>query len=292
MTFTSSSVFRTPGARALAWLMSAAAVVAAGAGPVRAEATEAGIVVAGAGEAKGKPSSVEITATVSGDAELAADATVKYRDTKRRALEALNGLKIAGLTVEPGGFAINQGVDSAQAMAMMQGNAAGPSKQQVQVAEQLKIVLSGLDKLKDEELMETVLKVIDTGRDAGLVIGRGAPRNYYEMQMMYNSGGAQGGALVTFKLADADALREQAYKAAMADARGRAERLANLAGVKLGKIVAVRDSVAGPENNAQAAMMAAYGAAAARAAGADLSSGVFSEIPIKVNLSVQFEIAK
>ncbi len=119
---------------------------------------------------------------------------------------------------------------------MMQGNAAGPSKQQVQVAEQLKIVLSGLDKLKDEELMETVLKVIDTGRDAGLVIGR-APRNYYEMQMMYNSG-AQGGALVTFLLADADALREQAYKAAMADARGRAERLANLAGVKLGKIVA------------------------------------------------------
>ncbi len=100
MTFTSSSVFRTPGG--------AAGVVdvggrgrggGGGAGPRRSD--RGGHRRRRAGEV-GALSSVEITATVSGDAELAADATVKYRDTSRRALEALNGLKIAGLTVEPG----------------------------------------------------------------------------------------------------------------------------------------------------------------------------------------------
>ena len=48
-----------------------------------------GITVSGSGEVKSKPNVVEISATVSGDAELAADAIVKYRDTKRRGLKAI-----------------------------------------------------------------------------------------------------------------------------------------------------------------------------------------------------------
>src|SRR4051812_36487033 len=65
-----------------------------------------GISVAGSGEVKAKPTTVELNATVSGDAELAADAIVKYRDARRRAVEALNGLKLEGLKVEGGGFSV------------------------------------------------------------------------------------------------------------------------------------------------------------------------------------------
>jgi uncharacterized protein YggE len=248
-----------------------------------------GISVAGSGEAKGKPTAVEISAVVSGEAELAADAIVKYRDTKRRAVEALEGLKLEGLKVESGGFAISQGVDAAQQQAMMMnGNAmAGGVKQRVTVAEQITVVLGGLDRLKDEELMDTVLRVLDTGRDGGLQIGPPQPRNYYEVQMMYNSGRANDGKLVAFVIADPEALRDAAYKAAMADARRRAERLAALAGVKLGRIVSVRDQGAGAPMTVQMPGMAGQPVAEA----GRLSSGVFSEIPVRVNLSVQFEIA-
>jgi uncharacterized protein YggE len=253
-----------------------------------------GISVAGSGVVKAKPKVVEINATVTGDAELAADAIVKYRDARRRAVDALNGLKLEGLKIESNGFSVSQGVDSAQMQAMMNGNAAPAGKQRVSVTEQLKLNLTVLDRYKDEELMDTVLKVLDTGRDAGLVIGRTPPRNYYEMQMYYNSGGAAQGNLVSFKLTETDGLREQAYKQAMEDAKKKAERLANLAGVKLGRILSVKDAVAvGGNNNSggQMAMMAMYGIAM-QPEQQELTSGVFKEISVKVNLAVQFEIAK
>ena len=261
--------------------------------PPESSAGGQGISVAGSGEVKGKPTVVEISGSVAGDAELAADAIVKYRDSRRRAVEALNGLKLEGLKVESGGFAVNQGIDTAQAQAMMQGNAAPAGKSRVTVNEQLKIVLSGVEKLSDEELMDTVLKVLDTGRDAGLQIGAPTPRNYYEMQMLANRGGAATTGLVSFKLTNPDALREQAYKQAMADARKKAERLASLAGVKLGRIVSVKDAVAvggGGSNPQQAMMMAMYGVSPQESA--ELTSGVYKEIEVRVNLAVQFEIAK
>ena len=253
-----------------------------------------GISVSGSGEAKGKPTAVEISAVVSGDAELAADAIVKYRDAKRRAVEALEGLKLEGLKIESGGFGINQGVDAAQQQAMMNGNpmAAGGVKQRVTVTEQLTVTLVGLEKLKDDELMDTVLKVVDTGRDGGLQVGPPQPRNFYEVQMFYNSG--RGNAnLVSFVIPDAESLRERAYKAAMEDARRRAERLASLAGVKLGRIVSVRDQGAATSVNPQAVQMFAMtGQAPPSADPSELTSGVFAEIPVRVNLAVQFEIAR
>jgi uncharacterized protein YggE len=253
-----------------------------------------GISVAGSGEVKAKPKVVEINATVTGDAELAADAIVKYRDARRRAVDALNGLKLEGLKIDSNGFSVAQGVDTAQMQAMMQGNAAPAGKQRVSVTEQLKLNLAVLDRYKDEELMDTVLKLLDTGRDAGLVIGRAAPRNYYEMQMMYNNGGASQGNLVSFKLTDTDGLREEAYKMAMDDAKKKAERLAKLAGVKLGRILSVKDAVAVGGNNSsngQMAIMAMYGVAM-QPEQQELTSNVFKEISVKVNLAVQFEIAK
>jgi uncharacterized protein YggE len=283
------------------WLVAAAAAPAQQQGGSSQEqgggGAGEGISVAGTGEVKAKPTSVEINATISGDAELAADAIVKYRDARRRAIEALNGLKLEGLKIDTGGFSVAQGMDPAQAQAMMQGNSTSAGKARVNVSEQLKLTLSGLEKFKEEELMDTVLKVLDTGRDAGLVIGRPTPRNYYEMQMYYNSGNAATGNLVAFKLTDPDALREQAYKQAMDDARKKAERLASLAGVKLGRIKSVKDAGSGGTGNAsnpQAAMMmmAVYGAAVPQDNSAELTSPVFKEISVKVNLAVQFEIAK
>src|SRR5581483_11635204 len=84
-----------------------------------------GITVTSVGKATTRPTQVEITGTVSGDAELASDAMVKYRDAKRRAVSAIDGLKIATLTVESDGATVTTPIDQNAQMMAMRGMHAG-----------------------------------------------------------------------------------------------------------------------------------------------------------------------
>src|SRR5204863_6422102 len=155
-----------------------------------------------------KPTEVEIGALVSGEAELTNDAMVKYRDAKKRATSAVEGLKIKDLTIEPNGVSVNQAIDPNAAQMMMQGRAANMGKPKVQASESMKIVIKGVDKLGADALMDTVMKVIDTGRDAGLQIGPPTPMNYYQYQMMMQQGQGQG--MLQFKIGDPAEQREKA----------------------------------------------------------------------------------
>ena len=262
-------------------------------GVVRAQdATTAvnSISVVGVGTVKGKPKVVEISAVVMGEGELAADASVKFRDTRKKATEALDGMKNASLSIESKGFSINQAMDQAAQMRMMQGMGSDGGKQKVAVTEQLRLVLKDVDQLELDKLMETVLKVIDVGRDNGLQIGPGNT-NYYQMQMMMQTG--QGMNMISFKIPDPTALREEAYKLAVADARAKAEKLASLSGVKLGRILAVQDQDVVAKNDVNTYYQMIYGYRMGQQEQVDrLSSNVFGEIPLSVRLSVQFEIAK
>jgi uncharacterized protein YggE len=254
----------------------------------RAEQT--GITVSGSGNVKSKPTEVEIGAMVSGEAELTNDAMVKYRDAKKRAVAAIEGLKIKDLSIESNGVSINQAIDPNAAQMMMQGRVANMGKPKVQASESLKIVLKGVDKLATDALMDTVMKVIDTGRDAGLQIGPPTPMNYYQYQMMMQQGQGQG--MLQFKIGDPAEQREKAYKEAMDDAKKKAQRLADLAGIKLGKIVSVQDSVPVKNENANVAMYAYYNGAGMQTDPSDLTSQMLTDIPLKVTLTVQFEIQK
>jgi uncharacterized protein YggE len=254
--------------------------------PVARAQDNSGITVAGTGKASGKPNIIEIACLVSGDAELTADAIVKYRDARKRAVDAIEALKIPGLTVDSKGYSVKDYVDmNAQQQAMMRGQAVVNSKQKVSVVEQLVIIIKDADKMESAAMMDTMLKVLDTARDAGLTIGDGSPRNvnYYPPPPPP--------ALIKFKIADISALREQAYKQAVEDAKTKAQKLADMAGVKIGKVLAVRDSNVrvpgqpGGENNP-------YGTPAPVLDQNELRSKVFDEIPLNVSLTVQFEIAK
>ena len=255
-----------------------------------ARAEQTGITVSGSGNVKSKPTEVEIGAMVSGEAELTNDAMVKYRDAKKRAVAAIEGLKIKDLSIESNGVSINQAIDPNAAQMMMQGRAANMGKPKVQASESLKIVLKGVDKLATDALMDTVMKVIDTGRDAGLQIGPPTPMNYYQYQMMMQQGQGQG--MLQFKIGDPAEQREKAYKEAMDDAKKKAQRLADLAGIKLGKIVSVQDSVPVKNENANVAMYAYYNGAGMQTDPSDLTSQMLTDIPLKVTLTVQFEIQK
>lgn len=265
-------------------LVTVVALAAAAPAPA-ADGPGSTITVTGSGDARGRPTMVEMSATVSGEAELAADAVVKFKDARRRAVKALEDLKVPSLTIESRGFTLNQGVDPNQQQMIMRGQVPTNTKQRVQVSEPLRLVIKGVDQMKDEDLMAVVLKVVDAGRDAGLTVGPPVPTNYYQMQMMMQRGDS-GAGVASFKIPDASALREQAYGKAIENARDKATRLAKLAGVKLGRVTSVQDGGTPP----QPGRVIYVDAMQQPAAEAELTSNVAGDITYNARLVVQFAI--
>ena len=246
------------------------------------------ITVNGTAQVKAKPTEVEIGALVSGEAELTNDAMVKYRDARKRAVAAIEALKLPNLSIESHGVSVNQAMDPNAAQMMMQGRVANLPKPKIQASESMKIVLKDVGKQTPEQLMDMVMKVIDTGRDAGLQIGPPTPQNYYQYQMAMQQG--QGMNIAAFKVGDPTAQRDEAYKQAMDDAKKKAQKLADLAGIKLGRIVSVTDG--GQAANPQAQYQVYYGYPQPPQDNNDLTSTMLGDIPLRVNVTVQFEIAK
>ena len=255
-----------------------------------ARAADQGITVSASGEVKSKPTVVEIGATVTAEAELTADAIVKYREAKKKGIDALTNLKMANLAIESNGFTVNSAMDAQQQQRMMNGMPGGAGKQKVEVTEQMRLTVKDVDKLEPEALMDTLLKIIDTGKDAGLVIGPPPVTNYYEMQIRMQSG--KGNSLVSFKLGDVNALKEQAYKQAMESASAKAKRLAELAGVKLGRVLLVQEGQPEEKNKQTMGYNPYMGVPFVVNEQTDVSSNLFGDIPVKVVLTVQYEILK
>ena len=268
-----------------------AALCFAAAAPALAEESE-GISVSGVGTAKGRPTEVEIDARVSGEGELANDANVKYRDVKKKGVAALEALKDPNLTIEGTGPTITEASDPNAQQRMMNGMATDGGKAKVQVSEGLKLTLKGADKLEPDKLVVAVLKILDTAKDAGLQIGA-PPGNFYQMQIRAQMGG--GDDIVIFKIPDRSELERQAYEKAVADARAKAERLAQLNGVKLGRVLYVQDDgVAQTNNGPQSWMAMVYGMGSSGPAAdtRELTAAALADIPVTIRLTVKFEIAK
>jgi len=270
-----------------------AALVAFAAAPAVASENE-GIVVRGNGSATGRPTEIEMSATLSAEAPLAADALVKFRDAKKRALAAIAGLKNSDLSIEPGGVSVGSGnTDANTQMMIMRGMAVANSPQSVHLSETSRILLVHADKLAPDELLEKVLKIVDVAKDAGFQFGPAPATNYWELQMRAQEGGNS--PTVSFKLHDSAPLRERAYKAALDDARTKAEKLAELSGAKLGRTLSVHDG-ATAKSDSTSAIMNIYGFMGNQnkndeASGEKALSGSTSgDLTLHVSLEVQFEI--
>jgi uncharacterized protein YggE len=241
-------------------------------------------MVAGTGEAKARPNVVELGGTITGEAELASDAITKYRDNRQRAVEAIENLKIEGLTINGGGVTINSTLSQAAVQAMMQGMpATGTGNNRLQVTEPLTIRMEGVDRLSTEELLETLVRIVDAGKDAGVVIGPVQEYNPY----VYNPRQGMPSSLAKFKLADIKELRQKAYESAIKDAREQAERLATLSGVKLGRVTSVREGTAQSQGNMN--VMYYYGSANPNESDAYTTTKL-EEISVKIVLQVEFAI--
>lgn len=251
-----------------------------------AHAADRLISVTGVGKATAKPSVVELEGNIKGDAELAGDAVVKYNGNRRRAMEAIDALAIKGLSIHGGGISIKSEIEGSQQAAMMGNAAVGNAK--LAVSEPLVIRIEGIDQLSTEELVQTLVRIVDAGKDAGFVVGARQP-TIWEMQM----GLASNKTLATFKLANALDVRHKAYEAAVEDARQHAQELAELAGVKLGPIASISENAPADKDKDSTprdyyGMM--YSLMNADRAKGGYSSPELKEIEVSVALRVEFAI--
>jgi uncharacterized protein YggE len=199
------------------------------------------IAVTGIGQSRAKPNAIEMEVNLSAKSELVEDAMVKFKESRSRLVERLTKLDIAGLKILQGGVRI--GLDSGNADDnQMVVNNGQPTKADVCVASSLRVRIDGVRETKEESLMSTISKLMDTIKDAGASLvssNSGQVRyNRYGYQM-------QSGVYVRFLVTDVETLRNEAFRKASENALQSAKRLAGLHGVKLGKVRAVQDQQSG-----------------------------------------------
>src|SRR5690242_10514706 len=102
-----------------------------------------GISVYGTGETVAKPDLVEISLRATAAAELTGDAIIKYRDTKRRTLEAFDKLKLEKLEIEELGVSLSDQASAEAMQAMWRGMATTTGKAKVEISSALQLRLSG-----------------------------------------------------------------------------------------------------------------------------------------------------
>ena len=249
-----------------------------------------GISVTGTADIKTRPTMVEIDVRVSGKAELADDALLKYQQALKGTLAGFTALKVSNLKVTERGMTLSPGDSQAAMQAMMRGmNPPTTEKLQVEVVGPVRLQLSGIDKMTSQELFRTIGKLLDVARDSGAILGPTGSENY---RNYYYGGQQRMPSIVRFVLRDLAEVREQAYEKAVADARMRAERLARLTGVKLGRAIGVNElQVSGDESTYMQQMYQSMPMASTSEEPA-LVSDSFLEIPFRVKLMVRFSIEK
>lgn len=269
-----------------------------------ARAGDTGISVLGTGEVRALPDLVEIHLRPTATAELAGDAIVKYRDALRRSISAFEALKMPHLEVasrelsfqqvSAGGNALN-----VAAVAGVAGGAAA-AKGQVQIARGLQLRLRNIGQLSEQELIEHIARLLDTAKDAGVAPSHGGNDNLAMVRMMISSGMAQTTSAVQFVLTDVAQHRRPAYQQAFESAKANAQRLADLSGVRLGRVLSVAEvPVTAPEKDDAGGLQmkvitAIYGGAGAsepaEISPAEIRSDTYQEIPVRIGLRVRFAI--
>ena len=111
---------------------------------------------------------LEVRPTVSGRRTLAADALRKYRDNRRRAIDAFGRLKLKGFTIEGNGAVVGTVIPNAnrQGVVFNFGQNQAPNQPtNVVVSEVLTMRLAPIDRLKNEEILNLIAKILDTAKD-------------------------------------------------------------------------------------------------------------------------------
>lgn len=195
------------------------------------------ITVVGVGKASAQSDQLVIQATLSKDGKTIAEAAKNFATSFKKLTNSLNPMDFAGIELKSLGKTIAEPNNSQMmgvVMPVLGADVEVPPTSYA-VSESFEILLPNKPE-QLAELADLVQRVEEKVVLSGGKLGRGSSS--------YNSGGS----MVWGTLADLSPTETEAWKDAIAKAKKKAAVLAELSGVKLGKIVSVRDSESGSAN--------------------------------------------
>jgi len=249
------------------------------------------ITVSAVGEVKIKPDKLELTGTISETNEKMKDAVTGFKDTRRRALAALEELGIENFEVTTSGLSVS----------IAGGGAAGPfggavpggdqpaTPGALQIRQSVTLTVSGVDKMQEQAVIDLVVKLLSSTKEAGVDMSSMDPESMMMMQMGMGGGG---GSSATFKITDPKAAYKAATKDAIEKAREDAAYLAELAGGKLGKVVRIGDGKmpAGNDGSDMNPYKMIFGMMAGEEGLDPYSTDTLDEVTVTRPLNISFEL--
>ena len=188
------------------------------------------ISVTGTGSASRTAQRLAMTTNIDGKGKLAGDAITKQASFREQFDDAVNALGLEGLKIRSQGIGITTSTLSPQQMMNMRNRGQEIPTGGVTVSETLVIEFAA--PTDNDATLQAVRQLLDTAGDldASFAVG-------------------PNGRLVQPVIDDADELEGEAYAAAVADARERAERLAGLVDRKIASVHRVSVSQQTSQNN-------------------------------------------
>ena len=183
---------------------------------------------------------IELVVKLNGSAKTVADAIENFVEKKQKFIDKLNPMDFPGVEFEFQGQVVGKnganGGDVFQGMAFpVGGDAAAPELDiPFSVSESVNITLD-YDTKKFAEAMNKVSKLIVALEGIEVQVGGG-------LNQLANIYGVDSGSLISATVNDRASVEKKAITKAMQDARSKAETLAELAGVELGKIVGIEEA--------------------------------------------------
>lgn len=196
--------------------------------------------VNGRGEAKAAPAKLIINFEIAATDEVAPEALKKFTAKQKLVEKTAASLEIKDVKVVHAHpkFAMKR----ANPYAMEQGGKAP----EYEVYQKVALHVGGLEQMDEAKRIETAAAIVDALSQASLIAKPNPNAQYEEMNFGVVSTGMVGGEtgrnkndLAAYDIVDTKKLEDDAMKAAVDDAKKRAQFLAELNGVKVGKVLRI-----------------------------------------------------
>lgn len=255
-----------------------------------AQETSRSVEVVGESEAEVKPDVAQLTARLFGTGKTAIKAYKTFQSQKESFNTAINPMMFEDLALKYEGVKTSQMPPTAAAEGVVAFGGAAPVAPKVgegefMIAEEVRVRLNGLGGKNAGEVETEIMKLVDTAKEAKVVLIQGGGASPFMPQVA----STQPVAKYTLSKELLRDTRARNYKKALQDAKARAQTLADLSGAKLGRVLTIvegkADAAEASPNNQLAAI---YGMSVPEAVPYMVDQ--FGKIKVNVKIRVKFEL--
>ena len=237
------------------------------------------IEVEGTGNASANPDLLVLEGFVSVEDESAKKLPSKYFEIKKKLEETINPMDFPGVKIQFEGSAFKSNSAVSAAAVMMGGGANTEGGYRLSTPIVINVEVDDQD--SEKSTLQRLSKLVESAETAGASFSESA--NPMMGVVLAANGGAA--SLVKGSLEDTAKLEQEASKAAFADAKAKAEQLAELAGGKLGKVISITESNLADASDPTTAYMKMVTGQQSEA-----KNGTIKRIKVSRALRVRFEL--